>query len=208
MDDIWRAARRGDLAEVERRAGQDPGLLNAKGADGWTPAMTASALGHVGVVRWLLDHGAAMDEKHEWRGTALCLACSYGRLPVVKLLLERGADPTIADRWGVTPLTAASSQGQLELVRLLLGNPSVKAVINQRAEGGATALWWACQNGRGGVVRALLQSGADPTIARFDGITPMAIAKEDRRFTSAGRRECVAALEVRLCQPSAAPCNR
>jgi ankyrin repeat protein len=33
--------------------------------------------------------------------------------------------------------------------------------------------------GRGGVVRALLESGADPTIADNDGTTPMAIAKQD-----------------------------
>jgi ankyrin repeat protein len=36
--------------------------------------------------------------------------------------------------------------------------------------------------GRGGVVRALLESGADPTIADKDGTTPMAIAKQDPIF--------------------------
>jgi hypothetical protein len=64
--------------------------------------------------------------------------------------------------------------------------------------------------GRGGGVRALLENGADPTIANHDnddGTTPMAVAKEvpqqdedtpgDERISAEGRRECVAVLEVR-----------
>jgi hypothetical protein len=49
-------------------------------------------------------------------------------------------------------------------------------------------------------VRALLENGADPTIADKEGITPMAIAKTASLpygITAGGRWECVAALEVR-----------
>jgi ankyrin repeat protein len=59
MASIWGAARGGDLAEVERLVGQDPGLLDTPNAHSETPLMHASREGHVGVVRWLLDHGAA-----------------------------------------------------------------------------------------------------------------------------------------------------
>jgi hypothetical protein len=62
-------------------------------------------------------------------------------------------------------------------------------------------MWEACYRGRGVVVRALLEGGADPTIARNNGTTPVAIVKQinDLRYpvTAEGRRECVAALEVR-----------
>jgi hypothetical protein len=86
-------------------------------------------------------------------------------------------------------------------VRVLLGHPSAKANINRRDDVGKTALWEACRMGRGGVVRALLGSGADPTIASNDGTTPLAIAKQDpddvdAGISAEGRRECVAALEV------------
>jgi ankyrin repeat protein len=60
---------------------------------------------------------------------------------------------------------------------------------------------FACYYGCGGVVRVLLEHGADPTIANDDGETPMAVAKEnpDMDIISAeGRLECVAALEVSL----------
>jgi hypothetical protein len=65
---------------------------------------------------------------------------------------------------------------------------------------GAHPLWYACYCGRGGVARALLENGADPTIANNDSITPMAIATQPPghgRISVEGRRECVAALEVR-----------
>jgi hypothetical protein len=57
-------------------------------------------------------------------------------------------------------------------------------------------------------VQALLESGADPTIADNDGTTPMAIAKQDPDdddiecgASAEGRRECVAALKVSFCPP-------
>jgi ankyrin repeat protein len=205
MPNIWDAAEAGVLGEVERLVGQDPGLLDAKNEFGQTPLMHASGGGHVGVVRWLLDKGAAINAGDESGSTALMFACSGGgHTPVVRLLLERGADPTIADEWGWTSLMAAAREGHLEVVRLLLGHPIVKASINDRNEDGDTALWLACYEGRGGIVRALLQSGADPTIANNDGTTPMAIAKKTpppAGVSALGRRECVAALEVRSCLP-------
>jgi ankyrin repeat protein len=200
MTSIWRASNEGNLAEVERLVGQDPGLLNAGGRHGHTPLILASERGHVGVVRWLLDKEAAIDERDCFDWTALWLACSYGRAPVVRLLMERGADPTIANGLGATPLMAASNGGHLEVVRLLLGHPSAETIINCRDHYGKTALSEACDYGRGGVVRALLGSGADPTIAHNNGRTPMAMAKQldllPYGATVEGRRECVAALEV------------
>jgi ankyrin repeat protein len=184
---------------VQRLVEHDPALLNAKTGGGWTPLMWASRDGHEGVVRWLLDKGAAMDAQDNIEHTSLWLASWRGRTPVVRLLLERGADPTIADYMGLPPLLIASDRGHLEVVRLLLGHPSAKSIINHRDNHGRTALWWACSSGCGGVARALLESGADLTIAASDGTTPTAIAKQDADGDNSpeGRRECVAALEVR-----------
>jgi hypothetical protein len=198
--DILVAAGMGNMDEVERLVGQHPGLLNSREEHGFTPLMLASTHGHLDVVRWLLDHGAAINERPDDGRTALYLACSKSQSPVVRLLLERGADPTLPDHKGWTPLISACAGGHLELVRWLLGHPSAKATIKAREENGGTALWVVCAYGRVGVVRALLESGADPTIATVEGSTPMAVAKLDAHYpegaTAEGRRECVAALEV------------
>jgi ankyrin repeat protein len=200
MNGMWVAACDGDLAEVERLVGGDPGLLEASNGVGCTPLLLASACGHVGVVRWLLDKGAAIDQPTAHGQTALWYSCLGGRTPTVRLLLERGADPAIASHGGWTPLINASDRGHLGVVRVLLGRTSAKATINHRDDEGHTALWHACYWGRGEVARALLESGANPTIAKNDGTTPTVIAKRDPDHgcvSVEGRRECVAALEVR-----------
>jgi ankyrin repeat protein len=206
MVNIWRAAGAGDLVEVERLEGHDRGLLDARDGAGRTPLIWASEWGHVGVVRWLLDKGAAIDHTDNLGSTALWFASCCGRTPVVKLLLERGADPAIAFHGGWTPLMAASQRDHLEVVRVLLGHPDAKATVNHRDNEGQTALRLACYWGFGGIVRALLENGADLTIAHNDGTTPLAIAKQPppphrADITAEGRRDCVAALEVSFCFP-------
>jgi ankyrin repeat protein len=214
MVGIWKAAEAGDVSEVERLVEQAPGLLGAKGDFGMTPLVSASSRGHVGVVRWLVEKGVSINEPDETGATALWFASSSGQSPVVRLLLERGADPTIATEWGSIPLHIASVQGAVDVVRLLLGHASAEATINQRDLAGQTALWLACQEGRGGGVRALLESGADFKIVNNFGISPLAIAKHrlvPQGITTAGHRECMAALEVRphlllLLSPSFSIC--
>jgi hypothetical protein len=200
MESVWGATRENNLGEVERLLEQDPGLLDARDCGGWTPLMWASESGHTGLVRWLVDKGGAINERSDNGSTALWLACALGRLPVVSLLVEKGADSTIPHRGGRTPLIAASLGGHLEVVRLLLGHPSARITINHRDVAGRTALWCACHMGRGGMMRALLESGADLTICRNDGITPMAVARtlpDACNVSAEGRRECVTALQVR-----------
>jgi hypothetical protein len=194
----WKAAVDSDVAEMERLVGQDPGLLDTGDRQGWTLLMWASSNGHLGVMRCLIDNAAAVNGRSHLGQTALWLACCNGRPPVVSLLLERGADPTTALLCRKTPLMSASEHGCPEILDLLLGHPGAKSTINYRGYSGGTALWAACNNGQGGAVRALLKSGADPTIANSSGITPMAIAMQpDSSARNAeGRRACVAALEV------------
>jgi uncharacterized protein len=201
MRDIWSTAADGPHWEVEMLVEQDPGLLNAMSErSGWTPLMYASIACEVETVRWLVDQGAALNVRDKRDGrTALYIASSQGLTPVVKILVEAGADPTIATTDGSTPLMVAYRP---EVVRVLLGDPRVKAIINERDEDGKTALRRACFRGRAGHVRALLEGGADPTIADNDGITPVAIAKQDpgsADVSAEGRQECVAVLEVRAC---------
>jgi ankyrin repeat protein len=158
----WDAAAAGDLSEVQRLVGHDPRLLNGTNYYNRTPLMLAAEGGHVAVVRWLVDRGAAVGEHSKNGYTALCYASYQSHSRVVRLLLERGADPTIADECGRTPLIRAIMGGHLGAVRCLLKHPSAAAAIDHRDWGGMTALLWACTHGRESVVRALLDKGATP----------------------------------------------
>jgi hypothetical protein len=95
---------------------------------------------------------------------------------------------------------SASDEGRVEVVRFLLRHPIAKTTLNHCARGGHTALCLACYSGHAGVVRVLLEIGADPTIPTQEGITPMDAAKEEHEyhFYTEGRLECVAELEVRV----------
>jgi ankyrin repeat protein len=208
MGDIWEAATAGDLGDVEALVGEDPGLVDAKGFGGLTPLILAASGGHEGVVRYLLDNGAGINECTEGSVTALYSASMDGFTPVVRLLLQRGADQTIAQKGGWTPLMEASNFGHLEIVRLLVDAPGVKTIIDsvENMEVGGTALYRACEWGHAEIARALLACGADPTIADRDGKTPMTIAKEvpqqdddvpeHEKISAEGRLECVALLQV------------
>jgi ankyrin repeat protein len=209
MAEFWAAVAAGDVMEVERLVEQDPGLLEARDDSlGGTPLMLASMERHLGVVRVLVDKGASINERGPKGWTALWLACTDGHAPVVRLLLEKGADPTIAAEGGATPLMVASDKGHPEIVRMLLDHPSGDAILNLRDARGGTALWVACFYGRAGVARTQLERGADTTIPGFGSTTLAAIIKQVPRpdeVTAEARRECVVALEVRLCLPLPLP---
>jgi ankyrin repeat protein len=173
---IWSAAVAGDLAEVQWLVGQDPGMLDAKdGICGMTPLVVASQGGQLGVVRWLVERGAAMHERSIKGFSVLYLAIAQNRGPVVRLLLETGVDPTIATTSeALTPLMGASFRGHFEVTRLVLGRPNVITTTNQQCAAGRTALWCACTKGPGG--RSLLERGADPSIVSNRGSTPLMAA--------------------------------
>jgi hypothetical protein len=54
---------------------------------------------------------------------------------------------------------------------------SIPAPLSLSTTWGNTALSWACRKGYARVMRALLEKGADPSIANNIGKTPMATAK-------------------------------
>jgi uncharacterized protein len=133
---IWRAAREGDQAEVERLVGEDPGLLNASDARGWTPLRLASAEGHVGVVRWLLDQVMMM--------TMMMMV-----MMMVMVMM-------------MTMMMMVMMMVMVMVVTLL----DQGAAIEWQCDAGLTALFSACDFGRTPVVRLLLETGADPTATR------------------------------------------
>jgi ankyrin repeat protein len=89
---------------IVRRVG-----LDAASDLGDTPLTVASVLGRVGMVRWLLEQGADVEDvaPHRYFKPALC-AAAYGKSPeVAALLIAAGANLEAPDRFGNTPLANA-----------------------------------------------------------------------------------------------------
>lgn len=84
----------------------------------------AARNGHTEVVKYLLDHGAAIDTRGFFGGTGLHWAAINGHRETVELLIERGADLEIRDeQFASTPEGWASEGGHTELAQLLRPNP-------------------------------------------------------------------------------------
>jgi ankyrin repeat protein len=84
----------------------------------------ASSMGHLELVKLLIDGGADIDAAFSDAGTPLHFAAEEGHQAVVALLLERGANVN-AVRYagctaGWTPLHSAAGAGHEEVARILL----------------------------------------------------------------------------------------
>ena len=123
------AAQKGDLRALERMLAVDPSLartpwiVTAKRGGRWVsfdrlPLLAAAREGRVEVVRFLLDHGAAIEGIDETQATALIHAASSGHPDVVRLLLERGASTA-----------ARNADGHGALDRTLLLPDGLSAVL-------------------------------------------------------------------------------
>ncbi|XP_039109989.1 tonsoku-like protein isoform X2 [Hyaena hyaena] len=112
--------RRNDVGEtllhracIEGRLGRVQDLvrqghpLNPRDYCGWTPLHEACNYGHLDIVRFLLDHGAVVDDPggQGCEGiTPLHDALTCGHFEVAELLIERGASVTLRTVKGHSPL--------------------------------------------------------------------------------------------------------
>ena len=130
--------------------------VNAKnnGALIWT-----SYNGHVGVVKFLVEHGADVSANDN---EAIRCASFHGHFKVIKFLVEHGADVTrLAMRY-------ASEAGHLQVVKFLVANGAdISANDNE-------SIVWASRAGHLEVVKFLVEKGC-----------PMEILTErDRRYVN------------------------
>ena len=106
--------------------------------------MLSANSGHVRVAELLLKHGAAVDFRDGFGGTALMFAAGLGHTHVLHLLLQHGAEVNRRDHGGTTALIAAAPHGRRSAVlRLLRAGADVAVRDNDEK----TALQLATENG-------------------------------------------------------------
>lgn len=148
----------GALDEAARLAADDPTLVKSY-AGSSTPLAIAVFFGNEELVRFLLNHGAPVDQPlaDSTHSTPLHCCVLRGRVAIAETLLDFGADVDARQIGGFTSLHAAAQIGDLEMARLLLSySPDVNA---RHAEGGS-ALTIALEWGHAELADLLRQHGA------------------------------------------------
>jgi hypothetical protein len=109
-----------------------------------------------------------LDKKDATGKTALYMACEAGSGEMVQFLLKSGAKPNMTEINSKSPLYLACERGDRRVVKCLLSKAQ-NLDLNTRGPGGFTplivAVKFAATHAEGiGLVQALLNKGADPTI--------------------------------------------
>ncbi|WP_433988792.1 hypothetical protein SuNHUV7_25270 (plasmid) [Pseudoseohaeicola sp. NH-UV-7] len=107
-----------ELMSLAIALGNDPGLVTSP-YEG-TALIAAAHLGHVDVVKRLIDAGAPLDHINNLHWTAVMESVVLGdggpdHLAVLDALLGAGADRSLSDRQGLTPLDHAVRNGYTEM---------------------------------------------------------------------------------------------
>jgi ankyrin repeat protein len=93
--EIFRAAKKGDLAALRKLLKAEPSLVRARDREGSTPLHWAAWRGQVEAARALLEAGAevnAHNNNTHWGTTPLHAAAHGNQAAVAQVLLAHGAD--------------------------------------------------------------------------------------------------------------------
>jgi ankyrin repeat protein len=192
---IIAAASTGSL-EVVRMLLAKGAEVNAADNTGATPLMEATTAGQEDVVRLLLDRGADVTSKDTGApgmaslvGSPLSAAALHGNTDLVRLFLSKGAQVNAVSAANnvvkngpiafgkATALHMAAAGGSVDVARVLL---DAGAAVDARDVRGVTPLTFAVATDRpqAGLVRLLIERGADKTLRSNDGESPVDWARK------------------------------
>lgn len=159
-----------DRQALEKREPEGERQEPSEDVQAWLDAAESDELDDVKVK---LHEGAAVEERNEWRETALMLGARHNS--IVKALLKAGADVNARSEFGVTPLMYATLAEDAATVRLMI---NAGADVNARDRDGRTALMFAAMEGRAETIEVLLEADAERDVRDRDGKSALDFARE------------------------------
>ncbi len=171
--DLFTAAREGDLQAVERLLSQDPTLVHQQGQNGSTPLHLAALQEDAAVLTALIEAGAQVNAGNDYGYLPLHYAVMAGQDKNVALLIEAGADIDATAAWGNTALHLAASRHRLAEAELLITSG---ADVNAAGSSEAPPLHGAVRADDAEMVTFLLDNGADVEGRDAWGTTPLHVA--------------------------------
>ena len=154
--DIFEAAATGRVDRVRELLDQNPELIHAWSADGWT-ALHLN-FGNIPVAKLLIERGADvnLNSKNHFNATPLQGAAASNRIEVAKLYLAHGANVNCRSDAGGSPLHEAAGNGFVDFAKMLIENG---ANVNQRDDNGKTPLTVAIETKQAATAALLREHG-------------------------------------------------
>ncbi|KAL3106501.1 hypothetical protein niasHT_011878 [Heterodera trifolii] len=174
---VYRMGRRIDEKRKATLLVQKGADVNLADTDGITPLIAASFSGQVDIARFLLSHGAIVEQT-DFSGTRFALlgAATEARLEVCRLLVDEwAADVNQETIEGTTALIRASEEGHVDVVNFLIERG---ANLHHTDMDGYNSLMCAVRNVKTEMARHLVAIGARTDQIGTDGKTARDLAEE------------------------------
>lgn len=117
--DIFTAARNGDLKQIQEFYKKDSNSINIVNAQNYTPLVLACYHNRVDVVKYLIEVKVQLSDS-AGTATSLQAACYKGYEEIADALLAYGANPNHYDANGTSPLIYATQFKHFTIIKLLL----------------------------------------------------------------------------------------
>lgn len=155
--------------------------LDTRFNDGQTPLHLAASQGHSGIAKYLLENNASTHVQDIAGATPLHEAVRYGHADIAKMLLDSGADVNAEDNLGKTPVMLIIPEvAQKDIYTLLI---SYRADVTHKDTYGDTILHTATMTALpADMLDMLVSAGADVNARNKEGVTPLAIAIQQKNF--------------------------
>lgn len=139
--EIHEAVKAQKLVKLAEILAKDPGQVNVKDGEGWSPLALAVLAEDLKTTKFLLDKKADVNGKDADGFSPLHWAVVKGNKKVIGLLIRYNANVNIAENNGITPLIAAVGENLLDVVKYLVAKGAgLNQVIADGELKGLTAL--------------------------------------------------------------------